>query len=94
MPQTLAADAAYGNGELLHWLEQRKITPYMRTRENLAKKDDRLYSIDRFTHDPETNSYFCPEGKRLTYVGINARNYDAVLKRPKLHINLLKGCSC
>src|SRR5213595_973314 len=46
MPQTLAADAAYGNGELLHWLEERKITPYMRTRENLAKKDDRLYSID------------------------------------------------
>ena len=62
MPQTLAADAAYGNGELLHWLEERKITPYMRTRENLAKKDDRLYSIDRFTHDPETNNYFCPEG--------------------------------
>jgi transposase len=78
MPQTLAADAAYGNGELLHWLEERKITPYMRTRENLAKKDDRLYSIDRFTHDPETNNYFCPEGKRLTYVGINARNHTHV----------------
>jgi len=78
MPQTLAADAAYGNGELLHWLEQRKITPYMRTRENLAKKDDRLYSIDRFTHDPETNNYICPEGKRLTYVGINARNHTHV----------------
>lgn len=26
----------------------------MRTRENLAKKDDRLYSIDRFIDDPET----------------------------------------
>jgi hypothetical protein len=22
-PQTLAADTAYGNGELLHWLEER-----------------------------------------------------------------------
>ncbi len=74
MPQTLAADATYGNGEMLHWLEEQNITPYMRTRESSASKDDRLYSIDRFTHDPETNHYICPEGKQLTYVGINARN--------------------
>jgi hypothetical protein len=53
LPQTLAADTAYGNGELLHWLEERKITPYMRTRENLAKKDDRLYSIDRIQQLPK-----------------------------------------
>jgi hypothetical protein len=31
MPQTLAADAAYGNGELLHWLEERKINLYAYT---------------------------------------------------------------
>jgi transposase len=74
MPQTLAADATYGNGEMLHWLEEQNITPYMRTRDSSASKDDRLYSIDRFTHDPETNHYICPEGKQLTYVGINARN--------------------
>jgi hypothetical protein len=72
--QTLAADETYGNGEMLHWLEEQNITPYMRTRDSSASKDDRLYSIDRFTHDPETNHYFCPEGKQLTYVGINARN--------------------
>ena len=26
-PQTLAADTTYGNGELLHWLEERGVTP-------------------------------------------------------------------
>ena len=33
-PQTLTADTSYGNGELLHWLEGRGITPYIRVKEN------------------------------------------------------------
>ena len=74
MPESLAADAVSGNGELLHWLEERRITPYMHTRENHNKKDSRLYGIDRITHVPETNHYICPEGKQLTYAGIHAGN--------------------
>jgi hypothetical protein len=31
-PQTLAADATYGNGELLHWLQERGIAPHLRAR--------------------------------------------------------------
>jgi len=74
MPESLAADGAYGNGELLHWLEERRITPYMYTRENHSKKNPQLYQIDRFKHVPENNIYICPEGKQLTYVGINKHN--------------------
>jgi hypothetical protein len=44
-----------------------------------------LYGIEKFTYVAETNSYQCPEGKRLTYVGINAINrthvYVATRKR-------------
>jgi hypothetical protein len=32
-PQSIAADASYGNGELLQWLMDRQITPYMPTRD-------------------------------------------------------------
>ncbi len=33
-PQSLAADTTYGNGEMLHWLLEREITPYMRVKES------------------------------------------------------------
>jgi transposase len=73
-PQSLAADTTYGNGELLQWLCERDITPYMRTRESVLRKNSSLYGPERFTYLPESNRYRCPAGKTLTYVGINARN--------------------
>jgi len=83
-PQSLAADTSYGNGELLHWLQERDITPYMRVKENAQRKND-LYGIEKFTYDAEANRYLCPAGKTLTYVGVNALNrthvYAATLKR-------------
>ena len=78
-PQSVAADTTYGNGELLAWLEQRGITPYIRVKESPAPKTN-LYGIEKFTYVAETNSYQCPEGKRLTYVGINAINRTHVYR--------------
>ena len=65
-PQSVAADTTYGNGELLAWFEERNITPYIRVKESPAPKTN-LYGIEKFTYVAETNSYQCPEGKRLTY---------------------------
>jgi transposase len=83
-PQSLAADTGYGNGEMLHWLQEREITPYMRVKENAQRKND-LYGIEKFTYEAEANRYLCPAGKTLTYVGVNALNrthvYAATLKR-------------
>jgi transposase len=89
LPQSLAADNTYGNGELLHWLNERGITPYIRVKESPSPKSN-LYGIDKFTYVPQENCYVCPEGKRLTYVGINKLNrthiYHSTLKR-------CRGCS-
>ena len=83
-PQSVAADTTYGNGELLAWFEERNITPYIRVKESPAPKTN-LYGIEKFIYDPETNSYQCPAGKRLTYLGVNPRNrnhiYRATWKR-------------
>jgi len=76
-PQTLAADNTYGNGELLHWLQERGIAPHIRVKESPLPKTDR-YGIDKFTYVPETNRYACPEGKELTYVGVNPLNHTHV----------------
>ena len=37
-PQSLAAANTYGNGELLHWLVERGITPYIRVKESPMPK--------------------------------------------------------
>ena len=85
LPQTLAADTTYGNGELLQWLDERGIAPYIRVKENPNGPTD-LYGIDQFTYVPEGNCYICPEGKVLKYVGINARN------RTHLYYSTVKHC--
>jgi hypothetical protein len=72
LPQTLAADTTYGNGELLQWLDERGIAAYIRVKETPNGPTD-LYGIDQFTYVPEENCYVCPEGKPLKYVGINPR---------------------
>jgi hypothetical protein len=84
-PQSLAADNTYGNGELLQWLDDRGITPYIRVKENPLGKSA-LYGIEKFTYLPEQNCYVCPEGKQLKYVGINQLN------RTHLYYSTPKRC--
>ncbi|HET7184438.1 MAG TPA: transposase, partial [Terriglobales bacterium] len=84
-PQTLGADTTYGNGEMLDWLEQHSITGHIPVKECPLGKSS-LYSVEQFTYRPENNSYVCPEGKQLTYVGINARN------RTHLYASTPKRC--
>jgi transposase len=83
-PRTLAADNTYGNGEMLQWLQERDIEAYIRVKECPLPRAD-LYGIDKFTYVPEQNSYVCPEGKQLKYIGINQRNrthlYPSTAKR-------------
>ena len=73
-PESVAADTTYGNGEFLQWLADRSITPYMRTRDSIPRKNSPFYGPERFTYQPESNSYRCPAGEQLNYVGLNVRN--------------------
>jgi hypothetical protein len=72
-PKGVAADNTYVNGEMLQWLDERGITPYIRVKEGPNSPRD-LYGIEKFTYVPEENRYVCPAGKPLNYVGINKRN--------------------
>jgi len=85
-PASIAADATYGNGEFLQWLQDRGITPYMRTRDSIHKKNSGLYGDERFTYQPASNTYLCPEGKQLKYVGVSTRN------RTHLYASTAKRC--
>lgn len=85
LPKAVAADNTYGNGELLQWLDERGITPYIRVKECPTPTHD-LYGIEKFTFVPEENHYICPEGKPLQYVGINKLN------RTHLYYSTAKRC--
>jgi transposase len=85
-PESVGADTTYGNGEFLQWLAEREITPYMRTRESAKRKNSPLYGPERFTYQPESNSYRCPAGEPLNYVGLNVRN------RAHAYIGSAKRC--
>jgi hypothetical protein len=85
-PASVAADTTYGNGEFLQWLMEREITPYMRTRDSARRKNSPLYGPERFTYQPECNSYLCPAGEQLNYGGRNVRN------RTYVYIGTHKRC--
>jgi transposase len=73
-PESVAADTTYGNGEFLQWLADRNVTAYMRTRDSVLRKNNPGYGPERFTYQPESNTYRCPAGEQLNYVGLNVRN--------------------
>ena len=73
-PESVAADTTYGNGEFLQWLADRSITPYMRTRDSIHRKNSPFFGPERFTYQPESNSYRCPAGQQLNYGGRSMRN--------------------
>jgi transposase len=70
--ESVAADTAYGNGEFLQWLSDRSITPYMRTRDRIHRKNSPFFGPDRFTYEPENNRYICPAGQPLSRRSIRA----------------------
>jgi hypothetical protein len=74
-PDSVAADTTYGNGEFLQWLADRGITPYMRTRDSIHRKNSPFYGPERFTYEPESDRYLCPAGQPLNYGGQSHRNH-------------------
>jgi transposase len=89
-PKTLAADAGYGKAEFLSWLETQGITSYIPLRKHYPAGRP-LYGLDRFIYHPETNSYECPEGKELKYIGIKpAVNRSRIYRSTEAKC---RGCS-
>ena len=75
-PESVAADTTYGNGEFLQWLVDRSITPYMRTRDSIHRKNSPFFGPERFTYEPEHDRYICPAGEPLNYGGRSQRNHS------------------
>ncbi len=67
-PKRIAADVAYGTGEMLGWLMGRDIAPHIPVWDKSKRADDTFSRAD-FAFDCEQNLYVCPRGKSLKTTG-------------------------
>lgn len=67
-PKRLAADVAYGTGEMLGWLVKHDIAPHIPVWDK-SKREDGTLSREDFRFDEATNTYICPTGHRLRTTG-------------------------
>jgi transposase len=64
-PDLLAADSAYGSGEMLGWLvEDEGIAPHIPVVDKSERKDG-AYPASDFVYDHEADEYRCPGGRAL-----------------------------
>jgi len=67
-PDRIAADVAYGTGEMLDWLLERGIDPHIPIKD-MSKRSDGTFSREDFAFDPERGVYHCPGGNTLRTTG-------------------------
>ena len=80
-PERLAADTAYGSGEMLDWLvHERGIEPHIPVFDKSKHTDD-TFSRSDFTYDHEGDAYLCPGGKILTCKGTLVNDGDTLMYR-------------
>jgi transposase len=67
-PRRIAADVAYGTGEMLGWLVGHDIEPHIPVWDK-SSRDDGTFSRADFAYDEDRDVYRCPNGKTLTTTG-------------------------
>jgi transposase len=68
-PESLGADKAYGSGEFLAWLLERKVQPHIPVIDR-RHQTPRYFPQEQFQYDPEENAYRCPQGQLVRYRGL------------------------
>jgi transposase len=82
-PERLAADTAYGSGEMLDWLvHERGIEPHIPVFDKSKRADD-TFSRSDFTYDHEGDVYFCPGGKVLSCKGTVVNDNQLIYRASK-----------
>ncbi len=64
--KTVAADKAYGTGEIYEYLHEQGITPCISHKRKNCNRAP-AFSNDKFLYDKERDVYICPAGKQLEF---------------------------
>ena len=91
-----AADSGYGSYANYEYLEQRGIDGYIpddhfqQYKSGEYQKEENRYHYSNFQYDASSNSYTCPEGKRLTYWKTRTNKTE----RRQWNHKVYKGTAC
>jgi len=70
-PESITADSIFGTEENYHLLEGREIENYLKYplfhREQTSRHKNDIFLKENFSYDPLTDTYGCPNSKRLAY---------------------------
>ena len=77
-PKTLTADAGYGSEENYTILESKEITAFVKYGMFDKEQSDRYnskhpFSADKLDYNPDNDTYTCPDGKPMHYIGERTR---------------------
>lgn len=73
-PNNLTADAGYGSEQNYQWLEQKRITGYVKHNQfdrmqHTTTQNKKPYSTDKLSYDKEKDIYLCPKGDSMKNIG-------------------------
>lgn len=75
-PANITADAGYGSEENYQWLENKKITAYVKHNQfdrNQSKRirNKKAYAADKLRYDADNDLYYCPKDKPMNNKGVH-----------------------
>ncbi|MEO6669170.1 MAG: IS1182 family transposase [Ferruginibacter sp.] len=77
-PANITADAGYGSEENYQWLEDKKITAYIKhnkfdrmQNKTISNKDP--FTTDKLQYDEKKDEYICPVGEAMKHIGWHIR---------------------
>ena len=73
-PSAITADAGYGSEQNYQWLEDKKITAYVKHNQFDRKQNKKIqqkkpYAADKLVYDEQKDKYLCPSGKTMKNIG-------------------------
>jgi transposase len=71
-PESLTADAGYGSEENYGYLEEKGIAPFVKYNyfdKEINDKKPNTFHADNLIYNPETDTYTCPIGQSMRYIG-------------------------
>jgi len=77
-PSSVTADAGYGSEQNYQWLEDKRITGYVKhnqfdRNQHKTTRDKKSFSADKLKYDTQKDVYLCPSGKVMKNVGRRLR---------------------
>lgn len=73
-PNNITADAGYGSEENYQWLEDKRITAYIKYNQfdrmqNESIRNKSAFTVDQLTYDEHRNQFYCPIGEPMKHIG-------------------------